>query len=206
MKITKFILGPVQTNCYLLEDEESKESVLIDPGDKSSEINSYINDNRLDLKYIINTHGHFDHTGGNAFFKTGKTEIASHEKAADLMGKGGGASFFGINTEQSPEPSIILSEGDTISFGSSELAVLYTPGHTQGCISLYHKQSESLFCGDVLFFRSIGRTDFPGGDHEQIIKSIKNKLYTLPEKTKVYPGHGPETLICDEIINNPWTA
>ena len=206
MIITKYVLGPVQTNCFLLEDEDSKEAVLIDPGDKSSEISSYISENNLNLKYIINTHGHFDHTGGNAFFFSNKTKIASHESAADLMREGGGASFFGIDIEKSPEPSLILSDGDSIVFGSIDLKVIYTPGHTQGCISLYNKKTSSLFCGDALFFRSIGRTDFPGGNHEQLLSSIKEKLYTLPGETKVYTGHGPETVIADEKKNNPWTA
>ncbi len=205
MKITKYVLGPVQTNCYLLEDTETSEAVLIDPGDKSSEIDSYINENKLNLKYIINTHGHFDHIGGNAFFKKETTEIASHKHAAGLMKEGGGSSFFGLSIEQSPEPSILLNEGDTISFGSITLSVLYTPGHTQGCISLYHEKSGSLFCGDVLFFRSIGRTDFPGGDHNLLLESIKTKLYKLPDNTRVYTGHGPETVIADEKKNNPWT-
>ena len=206
MKITKHVLGPVQTNCYLLEDKDTKDAVLIDPGDKSSEIKNYINNNKLNLKYIINTHGHFDHTGGNAFFKTEKTEIASHALASDLMKEGGGASFFGLDIEKSPEPSIRLIKGSIISFGTQELEVLYTPGHTPGHISLYHRKSGSLFCGDVLFFRSIGRSDFPGGNHGQLIESIKKKLYTLPDDTMVYPGHGPETSIEDEKKNNPWTV
>ena len=206
MKITKYVLGPVQTNCYLLEDEKTEEAVLIDPGDISSNIEEYISEKKLKLKYIINTHGHFDHTGGNAFFSRKGTEIAASSKAAELMRDGGGSSFFGLSVEQSPEPSIILDDGDTIAFGSVTLKVLSTPGHTPGCISLYDEQSGVLFCGDVLFLRSIGRTDFPGGDHNQILESIKTKLYTLPDTTKVYSGHGPETVIADEKLNNPWTA
>lgn len=205
MKITKYVLGPVQTNCYLIEDEKTGEAVLIDPGDRSSKIKEYISEKKLMLKYIINTHGHFDHTGGNAFFSGEGTEIAASSRAADLMREGGGSSFFGISIEHSPEPSVILDDGDIISFGSVTLQVLSTPGHTPGCISLYAEKPEVLFCGDALFYRSIGRTDFPGGNHKQLLESIKTKLYTLPDNTKVYTGHGPETVIADEKLNNPWT-
>ena len=206
MKITKYVLGPVQTNCYLLEAEDTNDAVLIDPGDKSREIADYIDGKKLKIKYIINTHGHFDHTGGNAFFHSADTEIAAHRLAAELIASGGGASSFGLEVEQSPAPSIDTIEGGEIIFGSEKLEILHTPGHTQGHISLYHRKSGSLFCGDVLFFRSIGRSDFPGGDHKQLIDSIKNKLYSLPDETKVYPGHGPATVIGDEKKNNPWTA
>ena len=206
MKITKYVLGPVQTNCYLLEDEETDEAVLIDPGDKSSKIEDYIREKKLKLKYIINTHGHFDHIGGNAFFSREGTEVAASSMAADLMRDGGGSSFFGMSIDPSPEPSVILEDEDTVTFGSITLKVLHTPGHTQGCISLYNEESHILFCGDVLFYRSIGRSDFPGGNHEQLLESIKTRLYKLPGNTKVYTGHGPETSIEDEKLNNPWTA
>ena len=114
--------------------------------------------------------------------------------------------MFGLDCDISPDPSIDASQTDTISFGSVNLKVLHTPGHTQGHISLYHNESASLFCGDVLFFRSIGRTDLPGGSQKQLLESIRSKLYTLPGATVVYSGHGPETSIEDEIKHNPWTA
>jgi glyoxylase-like metal-dependent hydrolase (beta-lactamase superfamily II) len=124
----------------------------------------------------------------------------------DLINFGGGASFFGIQSEESPEPTIDLSEMDKISIGDIALDIIHTPGHTPGHISLYHKESAVLFCGDVLFHRSIGRTDMPGGNHALLIKSIHEKLFTLPEETIVYSGHGPETRIADEKKENPWAA
>ena len=206
MKITRYVLGPVQTNCYLLECEKTKDAVLIDPGEKDDKLLEYITENNLKLKYIINTHGHFDHTGGNAFFKTGDTGIIAHKLSFELIASGGGASLFGLKTEQSPEPTVDASEADSVEFGSEKLEILYTPGHTRGHISLYHRKSGSLFSGDTLFFRSIGRTDFPGGNQNQLIDSIINQLYTLPDSTRVFPGHGPETTIGDEKGKNPWTA
>jgi len=205
--IKQYILGPVQTNCYLLCCENKKKAALIDPGEKSDKIINFLSKEGYELSYIINTHGHFDHIDGNYFFyeKT-KAPIASHKLEYDLIKIGGGASLFGLKSEKSPLPTIDLSVTDKLSFGDITLDVLYTPGHTQGHISLYHKESASLFCGDVLFYRSIGRTDLPGGNYEQLIASIHEKLYTLPGETIVYPGHGEETRISDEKRENPWVT
>ncbi len=205
MIIRKYELGPVRTNCFLLEDEKTNEAVLIDPGEKSSEIEKYIIEEKLVIKYIINTHGHFDHIGGNAFFFKKGMELAVHPLSIDLIKSKGGSSLFGFEIDPSPEPTLKLEDGDKILFGNQTLEILHTPGHTPGCISIYNKNAGVVFCGDALFFRSIGRTDFPGGNHAQLLKSIRQKLYMLPEDTKVYTGHGPETTIGDEKNNNPWT-
>jgi glyoxylase-like metal-dependent hydrolase (beta-lactamase superfamily II) len=203
--IKKYSLGHIQTNCYLLCCENKKKAAIIDPGDKSDKIISFLSKEGYELSYIINTHGNFDHIDGNYFFyeKT-KAPIAAHKLEYDLILSGGGASFFGIKNKKSPEPSVDLSETDKLSFGDITLDVLYTPGHTQGHISLYHKESASLFCGDVLFYRSIGRTDLPGGNYDQLIASIKEKLFSLPNETIVYPGHEEKTRIKDEKTDNPW--
>ncbi len=207
MIIKKYLLGPLQTNCYLVCCENKKKAAIIDPGDKSDKIIHFLSTEGYELSYIINTHGHFDHTEGNSFFnqKTGAL-LAAHKLEYDLITSGGGAILFGLDNERSPVPSIDLSELDQISFGNVNLKVIYTPGHTQGHISLYHKESASLFSGDVLFYRSIGRTDLPGGNYEQLIASIQEKLFTLPDETTVYPGHGQETRIGDEKRENPWAA
>ena len=206
MIIKKYTLGPVQANCYLLVCSNTKKAALIDPGDRSTEIAELISKEKYELSVIINTHGHFDHIGGNKFFSGGKVPVAAHRLEYERIKRGGDAAMFGLDCDISPDSSIDASQTDTISFGSVNLKVLHTPGHTQGHISLYHNESASLFCGDVLFFRSIGRTDLPGGSQKQLLESIRSKLYTLPGATVVYSGHGPETSIEDEIKHNPWTA
>ncbi|MCL2294438.1 MAG: MBL fold metallo-hydrolase [Spirochaetes bacterium] len=207
MLIKKYSLGHIQTNSFLLCCETQKKAAIVDPGDKSSQIIDFLYKEGYELLYIINTHGHFDHIGGNLFFseKT-KAPIAAHKEEYALITSGGGASFFGIPSEESPQPAIDLSEMDKISVGGITLDIIYTPGHTPGHISLYHKESASLFCGDVLFHRSIGRTDTPGGNHKLLLKSIREKLFTLPDETIVYSGHGPETRIIEEKRENPWVA
>jgi len=206
MIIKKYILGPVQAACYLLCCEESRKAALIDPGDRSSEIASFLKEGSYELCYIINTHGHFDHTGGNRFFAGKSVPIVLHRLDWELMKSGGGASYFGLDFEPSPEPSIDASEKASITFGNVTLEILHTPGHTMGHISLYHSITRSLFCGDVLFFRSVGRTDLPGGSRKMLLQSIREKLFSLPGDTTVYPGHGPETTIDDEKKYNPWVA
>jgi len=205
--IKKYMLGNIQTNSYLLCCENKKKAVIIDPGAKSDKIIQFLSKEGYELSYIINTHGHFDHIEGNSFFhEQTKAPIAAHKLEYDLMTVGGGASFFGLKNIVSPMPTIDLSEMDKISFGDITLDLIYTPGHTPGHISLYHKESASLFCGDVLFNRGIGRTDFPGGDYDQLIASIQKKLFVLPDETIVYSGHGDETQIKYEKKSNPWAA
>ena len=205
MIIKKYSLGSIQTNSYLLCCENKKKAVLIDPGAKSDKIIQFLSKEGYELSYIINTHGHFDHIEGNQFFhEQTKAPIAAHKLEYALIGAGGGASVFGLKSITSPAPTIDLSEMDKITFGDITLDVLYTPGHSQGHISLYHKESASLFCGDVLFQRSIGRTDLPGGDYDQLIATIQEKFFSLPDETIVYSGHGDETQIKYEKVSNPW--
>ena len=205
--IKEFLLGQIQTNCYLLCCETKKKAAIIDPGDKSDKIIHFLSKEGYELSYIINTHGHFDHTLGNYFFhKHTGAPIAAHKLDYELIISGGGANLFGLKNEKSPAPAIDFSEMDKLSFGDVTLDVLYTPGHTRGHVSLYHKESASLFCGDVLFYQSIGRTDLPGGNHKQLITSIQEILFSLPDETTVYPGHGPKTSIGEEKRENPWVA
>lgn len=206
MIIKQYILGSVETNCWLLCDEKEKKAAVIDPGGECKQAAEFLLKEGYELCYVINTHGHFDHIEGNSFFvglssKTSagnKAQVAAHKLDIPLIKAGGGASLFGIKINNSPDPTIDLSDKTEITFGNTALQVLHTPGHTQGHVSLYHKESSSLFCGDVLFFRSIGRTDLPGGDYKQLIKSIEEKLFVLPDETEVYSGHGPKTTIGDE--------
>lgn len=222
MVIRRLIVGPLEVNCYILWDEGDKEAVCIDPGGNGEEILGVIEKEGLTLKYIVNTHGHFDHVGANGFLKdaTGAT-IAIHRDDALLLEKvPHQANFFGMAISPSPSADLLLNDGDTINLGSLRLQVIHTPGHTRGGISLLISnfelqianlnsqfprptivgapKSEILFTGDTLFAGSVGRTDLPGGSWDELVKSIKDKLLPLGDDVRVFPGHGPETTIGEE--------
>lgn len=209
MKIKKFTFNAFQENTYVLYDE-TKSCVIIDPGCNNTleeeSLSLFISDNNLKPTMLINTHCHIDHILGNAFVhKKYGLELSSHagEKVVLQAGKIT-AQMYGIQYEQSPEITIFYTDGDILSFGDSQLKVLYTPGHSPASISFYSEDAKMLIGGDVLFFGSIGRTDLPGGDHETLLESIRSKFFILPSDTVVYSGHGPETTIGREKSSNPF--
>ncbi len=191
-------------NCYILGCENTKEAVVIDPGDDGDQILMALAKSALKVKYLINTHGHFDHVGANKAMKEAtNAEIGIHpDDAPMLMELSKSASMFGLSAENSPPADILLNHGDQLSFGDITLDVIHTPGHSKGGICLYTKGY--LFAGDTLFKSSIGRTDLPGGNYDTLIASIRTKLFGLPDDTIVYTGHGPETSIGDEKRMNPF--
>ncbi len=202
-------VGTLAANCFVVWCEESREAVVIDPGFSTEDegrrkVLNLINANGLTAKYIIDTHGHADHISGNGVIKklTG-APILIHELDAPLLRVSGEdwASMFGY-TIISPPADKTLRQGDMIQFGKCTLTVLHTPGHTPGGISLLG--NDCVFVGDTLFQGSIGRTDFPGGSYEELIRSIKEKLAVLPDDFKVYTGHGLATTIGEEKRNNPF--
>jgi hydroxyacylglutathione hydrolase len=198
------IVGLLETNCYILGDEKSKEAVVIDPGGDFEEIEGQLRKSELKVKYIVLTHGHFDHTGALAQLKkTTGAEVLIHAKDAPMLSSGGGAqSFFMETGNDAPPADGTLKEGDRIRFGQHNLEVLHTPGHSPGGISLI--TDKMIFVGDSLFSGSIGRTDLPGGSHQQLMDSIKKKLLTKGDDYLVYPGHGPSSTIGEERRNNPF--
>jgi glyoxylase-like metal-dependent hydrolase (beta-lactamase superfamily II) len=191
-------------NCFILGCESTQEAVVIDPGDDADQILMALAKLDLKVKYLINTHGHFDHVGANKRMKevTG-AKIAIHpddEPMLDELSRS--ASMFGLSAENSPPADILLKDGDEIQFGDITLKVIHTPGHSRGGVSLF--TPGHLFSGDTLFAGSIGRTDLPGGHYDTLISSIKEKLLILDDDTQVYTGHGPETTIANEKRMNPF--
>ena len=210
MKIEKLTFNNFMENTFIVYDQ-TKECIIIDPGCYSEEekdkLLSFINSNKLKPTLLINTHCHIDHIFGNNFVnKIWDVELAINKLDLEILNSAHVvAQSYGFNNyEPSPLPSKYIKEGDFITFGQSKLKIIFTPGHAPGHISLYSQKDNFIISGDVLFMNSIGRTDLPGGDYEILIKTIKTKLLTLPEKTKVYCGHGPDTTIDNEKKNNPF--
>jgi len=202
--IKELAVGMLMANCIILGCEKTREAAVIDPGDETERILLSLKESKLILKYIINTHGHFDHVGGNKKLKeaTG-ADILIHFLDAPMLSRlSSDATLFGCSAENSPPPDRTLEDNDIISFGEIRLKVIHTPGHSPGGISLYI--DDKLFVGDTLFARSIGRSDLPGGDFNTLISSIKNRLFELGDDVKVFPGHGPNTTIGREKLSNPF--
>jgi len=207
MKILTFNpLPEFMTNTYLVWDEETKEGIIIDPAAPSNKILNEIKKQNLKIKFIINTHGHADHIGGNKFFKENlNIPIYIHKADSKMLSNPQkNLSAYMEKPIKSPYADKLLLDGDIVSFGKIEMKIIHTPGHTKGGICIYHEPY--LFSGDTLFEESIGRTDLPGGDIEEIKSSITATLFDLPDATQVFPGHGNPTSIEDEKIGNPFVG
>lgn len=204
MILKMLVVGPIQANCYILGCERTREAAVIDPGGDSDEILRALAEERLRCVYIINTHGHFDHAAENKRLKrVTNAELLIHEKdAALILNQASSGRMWGFVVENSPPPDRYIDEGDVIRFGDISLRVLHTPGHSRGGISLVTDQM--IFVGDTLFAGSIGRTDFPGGDYEGLLRSVREKIFALGDDVVVYPGHGPKTTVGREKRSNPF--
>ena len=204
MEVFKVEVMPLGTNCYVAYDKETKAGVMIDPGGSADLIIKKVDELGVKINAIINTHGHWDHIGANNIVAEHyQAPLYIHEADADYLTdpKKNISNMMGTQAK-SRAADHLLKEGDCISFGNCTLSVIHTPGHTPGGISLYGEGV--VFSGDSLFYRSIGRTDLPGGDYLTLIDSIMSKLFTLPPETLVCPGHGMVTNIRDEVNGNPF--
>ena len=211
LSIQTFTFNPFSENTYVVFDE-TKEAVIIDPGcysrEEQKELVSYVEAHQLNLKYILNTHGHIDHVLGNDFAKDKFKAplVISKLDEATMRSVKTYAPLYGFDAYREAEPDKLLVEGDSIEFGNVLWKILFLPGHSAGHIGFYDEKEKVIFSGDVLFEQSIGRTDLPGGNFDTLIQSIHQKLFTLPDEVIVYPGHGPTTTIGEEKISNPFCA
>jgi hydroxyacylglutathione hydrolase len=201
-------VGMLQCNCSIFGDEASREAIVIDPGDNIEEVLEVLKRHALRVKAIIITHAHIDHIGGAAKLKAATgAPVYMNANDQDLYDHLDiQASWLGMETPQRTTIDMPAREGDALKLGEAEFQVIETPGHTQGSISLWIPRENKLIAGDTLFRDSIGRTDLPGGDGRQILRSIHDKLLTLPEEAAVIPGHGPLTTIGREKERNPFLA
>ncbi|HTP25121.1 MAG TPA: MBL fold metallo-hydrolase [Anaeromyxobacteraceae bacterium] len=197
-------VGPLRANCHILVCERKKEAVVVDPGGEAGQILQKLHARDVSVKYVLNTHGHFDHVGANrrVLEATGAV-LLIHECDAFFLSETGAACFaFGEKSEPSPTPGGLLANGQKLRFGKYLLEVLHTPGHSPGGCCFHCEEEGVLFTGDTLFNGSIGRWDLPGGCRADLVRSIREKLFALRDATIVYPGHGPSTTIGLEKSTN----
>jgi len=200
------VVGALGVNCFILGCEATGEGIVVDPGDEVDRILATVAQHGLKLTAIVNTHGHFDHIGGNGALKRhNAAPLYIHQADAPMLGRVAQvAGMYGLPGENSPEADGFLEDGMLLRFGNCQLQVIHTPGHTPGGCCLYLEQEQKLISGDTLFADGVGRTDLPGGSHDQLVRSIRDRLFCLPDQVQVYPGHGPATTIGHEKRHNPY--
>ncbi len=210
----KMVLGPVQTNCYLFINNDSKEAIVFDPGDRGDRVFAYLKEQGVELKAVILTHGHFDHiTGVPALMRLSedegwKVELCASEDEKDLLGDAilnCSGSLMGYEDGGiSLEADRWLKDDETLDYAGFNIQCLKTPGHTEGSMSFYLPDNRMLVSGDTVFEGSVGRTDLPTGSDRELMRSIRERIVVLPDFTYILPGHGEETTVRDEMVYNPW--
>ena len=206
MILESFPVGLLASNCIILGDQRTQEAIVIDPGDEAAHIHQRLTELGLKLKQIVLTHAHIDHVGGALKLKklTGAPIYLNENDLPLLEMMDAQAAWLGIHAPEVAAPDGGLADGQIVGLEHYPAQVLHTPGHTQGSVCLHFAPLKLLVAGDTLFAGGIGRTDLPGGNFDQIMDSLRNRLMTLPDETRVLPGHGPETTIGVERISNPF--
>ena len=215
LEIVTLVLGPVSTNTYLIADSASGEAAVIDPAWDGNLILAEAEKHGLRISQVWITHAHFDHIGGAGDLVRGLDPapvIALHPNDRPLWDAQGGAALFGLSLSPTlrqaqgtgPAPGLDLAQGMTLQLGGLRFEVRHAPGHTSGLCVFYCAEASACFCGDLIFQHSVGRTDLPGGDWDQLVASIRTQIYTLPEETRLLSGHGEETTVGEEKRENPF--
>lgn len=211
LQVHSFTFNPLEENTYVLFDE-TKKAAIVDPGcyekAEQNELSRFITEQGLTVTHLINTHCHIDHVLGNEFVKrTFRAPFYIHPLEEPVLRAATAyAAMYGFPAYQPAQPDQWLAPGTDIIIGQTPMSVLFLPGHSPGHIGLYQKEQKLLISGDVLFYRSVGRTDLPGGDWETLAHSIRQRLFLLPDEVVVYPGHGPTTTVGDEKHYNPFVG
>lgn len=207
LKIEQFVLGPIQNNSFLIIDQNHGIAAVVDPPFGAEAINEYLRSHQLTLQMILITHAHFDHIGGiNTLIPPPphSMELYLHPDDLLLWQMDGGAEQFGFSFDKvTMQPKSII-DNEEIRFGGTKIKVLHTPGHTPGHVVYYLPQERTAFCGDLIFYHGVGRTDLPGSSSRNLIRSIESKIFTLPNDVILHPGHGPSTTVQEEKMNNPF--
>ncbi len=209
IKIWVFSTGQLSNNVVLLMDEESKDTMVVDPSYGPEIVLDYINDQKLNVKMILLTHGHFDHFAGVNYLNAKlpeKPKLAMHRADLELLRDGGGSKEFHMPVLPPEDPDLFLEDQMVLKLGQSSIQVRLAPGHTTGSVIFYIPDAKTAVCGDVVFFHSVGRTDLAGGSHETLIQSIQKQVLSLPPETRLVPGHGEETTVREEMLYNPFLA
>ncbi|HWQ05412.1 MAG TPA: MBL fold metallo-hydrolase [Longilinea sp.] len=207
LEISTFVLGPLSNNTYLVTDQKTGDTAVIDPSLGSQEVLDFVKKRSWTLLHIWLTHAHFDHTAGVKLIASSQIPsipVSLHRLDLPLYQDSGGARKFGFTIQPGPEPSYYFEDRQILNLGESHLEVRFTPGHTPGHVVFYAPDENVVFCGDVIFRGSIGRTDLPGGSFQQLLNSIQTKILTLPAQTRLLSGHGPETTVAMETSDNPY--
>jgi glyoxylase-like metal-dependent hydrolase (beta-lactamase superfamily II) len=205
-ELLRFPLGPFQANAYLLVGASGKRAAVIDPGLEVAPLLQALRERGLAADWILDTHGHLDHTAGNAALKraTGAPLAIHADDVIWLERLQAQGAAFGFPVEDSPPPDVVLSDGQVLPFDGMTIEVLHTPGHSPG--SVCFRVGDLLLVGDTLFRGSVGRTDLPGGSWEALLRSVRERLFVLPDALPCWPGHGPETTLGEERRSNPFVS
>jgi hydroxyacylglutathione hydrolase len=206
MILEMLTVGPFQENCYIVGDEESGAGVLVDPGDEAARIALAVEQTELEIQSIIVTHAHIDHVGAvGALVDEYACPVLMHTEAEPMLSHlPTQAMMMGLKFGKVPTVDRNIGDGEVLEVGALRLSSLYTPGHAPGHLSFYVADEGFVLSGDAIFAGSIGRVDLPGGDMGLLMRSINEKLITLPDETRVYPGHGPQTTVGNERVSNPF--
>ncbi len=204
LRVVTMEVGPLSENAYIVGHAASGKAVVIDPGDDGEEILRQLSAEGLVLDKILLTHGHFDHVGGVRFLKeqTGANVHVHPEEVDRMLAAPRQGAMFGLGVPKPPAPDVLVGEGDAVPLADQEFRVLHTPGHTPGHVTFV--AAGLAFVGDLIFAGSIGRTDLPGGSLDALLSSVRRKIFTLPDETILFPGHGPATTVGEEKRTNPF--